>query len=101
MSKTAGIAARCVEEPETLASFAADVCLGLGQSGQKYIPCKYFYDAVGSALFEAITLLPEYGLTRADQRILTRYAHEVAAAVPAPITVAELGSGSAKKTRSL
>jgi L-histidine N-alpha-methyltransferase len=85
----------------TLESFAEDVRRGLGHSGQKYVPCKYFYDAVGSALFEAITQLPEYGLTRADQRILTRYAGEIAAAVSPPVIVAELGSGSARKTRSL
>jgi L-histidine Nalpha-methyltransferase len=101
MPKTAGIALQYEEKAETLGPFAQDVRLGLDHSGQKYIPCKYFYDAVGSALFEAITLLPEYGLTRADQRILTRYADEIAAAVPPPLIVAELGSGSAKKTRAL
>src|SRR5690348_7128285 len=79
MSKTAGTAIPCQER--VFGAFADDVRRGLGHSGQKYIPCKYFYDAVGSALFEAITLLPEYGLTRADQRILTRHADEMAAAV--------------------
>lgn len=101
MPKTAGIAVRCEDSSEALGSFAQDVRLGLGHSGQKYIPCKYFYDAVGSALFEAIALLPEYGLTRADQRILTRHADEIAAALSPPLIVAELGSGSAKKTRLL
>jgi len=52
--------------------FARDVRAGLDQPGQKWIACKYFYDAVGSALFEAISVLPEYGLTRADERILRR-----------------------------
>src|SRR5579864_8921898 len=47
-----------------LAMFARAVRAGLGKLGQKELPCEYFYDAVGSALFEAITLLPEYGLTR-------------------------------------
>ncbi len=79
--------------------FARDVRAGLGQPGQKWIPCKYFYDAVGSALFEAISVLPEYGLTRADERILRRYAGEIAAAVSPPLVVAELGSGSGRKTR--
>lgn len=79
--------------------FARDVRAGLGQPGQKWIPCKYLYDAVGSALFEAISVLPEYGLTRADERILRRHAGEIAAAVSPPLVVAELGSGSGRKTR--
>ena len=41
---------------------------------QKTLPCRYFYDDVGSALFEAITCLPEYGLTRADARVLETHA---------------------------
>ena len=79
--------------------FARDVRAGLDQPGQKWIACKYFYDAVGSALFEAISVLPEYGLTRADERILRRYASEIADAVSPPLVVAELGSGSGRKTR--
>jgi L-histidine Nalpha-methyltransferase len=101
MPKTGEAALGYEEKAETLCQFARDVRLGLGHAGQKYIPCKYFYDAVGSALFDAITVLPEYGLTRADQNILTRYADEIAAAVPPPLIVAELGSGSARKTRLL
>jgi len=88
-----------VTKLDTGAQFARDVRLGLGQAGQKWIPCKYFYDAVGSALFEAISVLPEYGLTRADERILRRYADEIASVVPPPLVVAELGSGSGRKTR--
>ena len=79
--------------------FVRDVRAGLGGSGQRWIPCKYFYDAVGSALFEVIGVLPEYGLTRADERILRRYASEIAAAISPPPVVAELGSGSGRKTR--
>lgn len=86
-------------DTDRLVQFARDVREGLGQSGQKWIPCKYFYDPVGSALFEAISVLPEYGLTRADERILRRYAGEIAAAVSPPLVVAELGSGSGRKTR--
>ena len=44
----------------TVDSFAEDVRDGLGQSGQKTLPSKYLYDDIGSALFEAITRLPEY-----------------------------------------
>lgn len=81
--------------------FASDVRAGLTQKGQKELPSKYFYDDVGSALFEVISHLPEYGLTRADERLLRRHAHEIVDRLPGPIAVAELGSGSGKKTRWL
>src|ERR1022692_307930 len=57
--------------------FAADVRAGLTRSGQKELPSKYLYDDVGSALFEVISRLPEYGLTRADERLLRRHADEI------------------------
>ncbi|HLK05209.1 MAG TPA: L-histidine N(alpha)-methyltransferase, partial [Candidatus Acidoferrum sp.] len=82
-----------------LLEFAADVRTGLTKSGQREILSKYLYDEVGSALFEAICLLPEYGLTRADSRLLRRYAGEMVTRMPLPAHVAELGSGSGKKTR--
>jgi len=50
-------------------------------------------------LFETICVLPEYGLTRADARLLQKYAGEIVRRLPSPIQVAELGSGSGKKTR--
>jgi len=80
-------------------NFAADVRAGLTQSGQKELPSKYFYDEVGSALFEVISRLPEYGLTRADERLLRRHSADIVEAIPGPVAVAELGSGSGKKTR--
>ena len=79
--------------------FAADVRDGLSKSGQKELPSKYFYDELGSSLFEAITLLPEYGLTRADERLLQRYAPEISQHIPFQTMVSELGSGSGRKTR--
>src|SRR5580693_6057243 len=79
--------------------FAADVRDGLTRAGQKELPSKYLYDDVGSALFEVISRLPEYGLTRADERLLQRHAGEIVARLDAPVAVAELGSGSGKKTR--
>jgi L-histidine Nalpha-methyltransferase len=81
--------------------FAADVRTGLARAGQKELPSKYLYDDVGSALFEVISHLPEYGLTRADERLLRRYANEIANRVGGPVAVAELGSGSGRKTRWL
>jgi L-histidine N-alpha-methyltransferase len=75
--------------------FACDVRVGLSKP-QKELYSKYLYDDLGSALFDAITLLPEYGLTRADERILQRHAKEIPREFGA---VAELGSGSGRKTR--
>src|SRR5215813_8528192 len=82
-----------------VSGFAEDVRTGLTKPGQREILSKYLYDEVGSALFEAICLLPEYGLTRADTRLLRRYADEMVARMPSPMHIAELGSGSGKKTR--
>jgi L-histidine Nalpha-methyltransferase len=79
--------------------FAAEVRAGLTRSGQKELPSKYLYDDVGSALFEVISYLPQYGLTRADARLLRRHADDIVDRLSAPVAVAELGSGSGKKTR--
>jgi L-histidine N-alpha-methyltransferase len=84
---------------DAVSEFAVDVLAGLTRHGQKELPSKYLYDATGSALFEVISLLPEYGLTRADERLLQHNAHEIVAQLPRPVIVAELGSGSGKKTR--
>src|ERR1700733_7415300 len=78
---------------------ARDVRAGLLRPGQKELPSKYLYDSVGSALFEVISVLPEYGLTRADERLLRRHSEDVVARLTPPTVVAELGSGSGKKTR--
>lgn len=85
--------------PNAKYEFAADVRDGLMRRGQKELPSKYLYDEVGSALFEVISRLPEYGLTRADERVLRRYANEIVDCITGPVAVAELGSGSGKKTR--
>ena len=82
-----------------VSEFAADVREGLTKSGQRELPSKYLYDEVGSALFEVISVLPEYGLTRADARLLKKHAREIVGLLPSPVHVAELGSGSGKKTR--
>ncbi|HYL63183.1 MAG TPA: L-histidine N(alpha)-methyltransferase [Candidatus Methylomirabilis sp.] len=82
-----------------VSEFAADVRESLMKSGQRELPSKYLYDEVGSALFETICVLPEYGLTRADARLLERHAREIVERLPSPVHVAELGSGSGKKTR--
>ncbi len=81
--------------------FAREVRAGLTRAEQKTLPCRYLYDEVGSALFEAITWLPEYGLTRADTRILTSNATEIVESLPPNLITVELGSGSGMKTRPI
>lgn len=82
-----------------LDELAADVRAGLCGPGQKRLPSRYLYDDLGSALFDAIGYLPEYGLTRADERILRSRAGEIITAMRPPFMVAELGSGGGRKTR--
>jgi len=79
--------------------FARGVRAGLQRSPQKTLPCRYFYDDIGSALFETITRLPEYGLSRADARILESCAAPLVDLLPRRAAVVELGSGSGSKTR--
>jgi L-histidine Nalpha-methyltransferase len=86
---------------QILSEFASDVVIGLSQPGQKELPSKYLYDEVGSALFDVICVLPEYGLSRAGMRILGRHAADIVGRLPSPVIVAELGSGSGQKTRLL
>jgi L-histidine N-alpha-methyltransferase len=77
--------------------FACEVRHGLSKP-QKELPSRYLYDELGSALFDTITVLPEYGLTRADQRLLERHAREIPREFS---SVAEFGSGSGRKTRAV
>ncbi|HLK68168.1 MAG TPA: L-histidine N(alpha)-methyltransferase [Bryobacteraceae bacterium] len=81
--------------------FAREVRAGLLRSDQKTLPCRFLYDEVGSALFEAITYLPEYGLTRADARVIEAHAEDLVDCLPPNVLVAELGSGSGRKTRTI
>ncbi len=81
--------------------FAEDVYRGLAVRCGKAIPPQYFYDSVGSALFEVITLLPEYGLTRADEALLAQHSKEILARFGPCSLMVELGSGSGGKTRHL
>ena len=81
-----------------LSPFAADVQAGLVEASRKKLSPTYLYDDLGSKLFEAITVLPEYGCTRADERILARCSPQIAAQMRARAAVAELGSGCGRKT---
>lgn len=94
------LSADAVPQTETNEAFADAVRHGLNKS-QRELPSCYLYDEVGSALYEAITLLPEYGLSRADERLLFRHADSILSLLPDRLIVTELGSGSARKTRWL
>ncbi|HWF47424.1 MAG TPA: L-histidine N(alpha)-methyltransferase [Bryobacteraceae bacterium] len=91
--------------PATLApvisQFAQDIADGLSNQSQKQLAPRYFYDDLGSALFDAITFLPEYGLTRADEHLLAEHADDIAELVGNVSLIAELGSGSGRKTRHI
>lgn len=77
----------------------ADVVRGLG-ARPKTLPARYFYDAAGSALFDRISALPEYYLTRAEDEILAGTAAAIAART-GPVEIVELGSGDDRKVRHL
>jgi uncharacterized SAM-dependent methyltransferase len=85
---------------DPFAEFASDVAAGL-TAEPKHLSCRYFYDREGSRLFAAICQLPEYYLTRAETEILARHACDIASLFQGDVTVIELGSGSAVKTRLL
>lgn len=78
--------------------FAADVLEGL-QAPRKHLSAKYFYDEVGSRLFEEITKLPEYYPTRTEMRLLRDYGSEIGKLIPEGAALVEFGSGSSKKAR--
>jgi L-histidine Nalpha-methyltransferase len=77
-------------------TFAAEVREYL-QRTPLQLPSKYFYDELGSALFEAICRLPWYRITRAESALLSRHAHDIVAPLAHPVSIAELGCGSGEK----
>jgi dimethylhistidine N-methyltransferase len=79
-------------------AFAVDVIAGLS-AWEKTLPPKYFYDAVGSELFEAITRTPEYYPTRVETALLQQFALEITAGIPEGAVLVEFGSGASAKTR--
>jgi dimethylhistidine N-methyltransferase len=79
---------------------ASEVYEGLTKK-PKSLPPKLFYDATGSALFERITELPEYYLTRTERAILDAHAAEIISAAGSDLSLIELGAGTASKTRLL
>src|ERR1700676_1051080 len=81
-------------------SFRDSVLAGLGHT-PKTLPCKLFYDARGSALFEQICEVPEYYLTRTEIAILETRAKDIAAHIGPNCRLIELGSGASRKVRVL
>ncbi len=92
--------ARLVDLAPEIVSFRDAVLHGLART-PKSIPPMYFYDAQGSALFEAICELPEYYPTRAETAILRGHAAEIAARLGPAAHLIEYGSGGAQKVRPL
>src|SRR6516165_4448082 len=88
------------ESADAASSFVHDVIAGL-TARPKRLPPKYFYDETGARLFEQITALPEYYLTRCELEILRERARDIARFFPAPSALIEFGSGSSKKMRIL
>src|SRR4029434_6957675 len=77
--------------------FLSDVIAGLS-SDPRTLPCKYFYDERGAALFQRICELPEYYITRTEIDILDRHRGEIASQLGAQINLIGLGTGSGTKT---
>jgi len=89
-----------VDSIEVDSDFASELFDGLSAPA-KSIPCRFFYDAAGSALFERITELPEYYPTRAETEILRDHAAKIARDTPPGTVLIEFGSGSSLKTELL
>jgi dimethylhistidine N-methyltransferase len=91
----AGITLRSVQD-----NLAHDIRQAL-TAPVKSLPCKYFYDEQGMALFEQICRLPEYYLTRVETAILKNRADQIIERCPSDLSLVELGSGSSTKSRFL
>ena len=81
-------------------SFGEEVATGLSAAA-KHLPCRFFYDDVGSRLFEQICTLPEYYPTRTEHAILQSAARDIVDAVGSEVALSEFGSGNSSKTRVL
>jgi dimethylhistidine N-methyltransferase len=97
---TPPVAGKLRAAPDGGRVFRRDVLFGLNQS-PKQLPCKYFYDQRGSALFEQICDLDEYYLTRCELAIMEQFAPEMGKAIAEGALLIEFGSGSSIKTRYL
>jgi dimethylhistidine N-methyltransferase len=93
-------APRARERIRDIDDFGDGLLAGL-KSLPKTIPCKYFYDTAGSKLFEKISALPEYYLTRTELSLLSRHAEDIAALIGPDAEIVEFGAGASEKIRIL
>ena len=91
---------KAADKTSTTAQFASDVQYYLSLH-QRQLPSRYFYDELGSALFDAICRLPWYGVTRAELRLLTSHARQLLARAHGLSTIIELGPGNGEKLVAL
>jgi L-histidine Nalpha-methyltransferase len=89
-----------VTRHDALADFTEAVLTGLARPPRS-IPCRFFYDAVGCALFEEITALAEYYPTRVETELLVAHGAEIASLAAGERVLVEFGSGSSRKTSLL
>jgi dimethylhistidine N-methyltransferase len=99
MSGDYSIVGQQVSEPDS-SDLLTDVIAGLS-SNPRTLPCKYFYDERGAALFQKICELPEYYITRTEIDILDRYRAEIASQLGPNTELIGLGTGAGTKTRIL
>src|SRR5438067_13334364 len=92
--------AAVLDRESATSEFFSDVIAGLS-SEPRTLPCKYFYDERGAALFQKICELPEYYITRSEIDILDQQRAEIAAYLGPEISLIGLGTGSGTKTRIL
>jgi len=91
---------RTADKTSVVAQFASDVQYYLQQQPRQ-LPSRYFYDDLGSALFDSICRLPWYGVTRAELRLLAVHGRQILARVPDLTTIIELGPGNGEKLAAL
>jgi L-histidine Nalpha-methyltransferase len=91
---------RAADKTTATAQFASDVQYYLSLQPRQ-LPSRYFYDDLGSALFDAICRLPWYGVTRAERRLLASHGRAILARVPGLSTIIELGPGNGEKLVAL
>jgi L-histidine Nalpha-methyltransferase len=96
----AALPPRTHEEPASIARFANDVHYYL-KLQPRQLPSRYLYDALGSALFDAICLLPWYRITRAETQLLAAHGRSILAHIPRLTRIVELGPGSGEKLATL
>jgi L-histidine Nalpha-methyltransferase len=94
------VISKAADKTAVTAQFASDVQYYLSLA-PKQLPSRYFYDDLGSALFDAICRLPWYGVTRAERRLLMEHGRQVLARVAKLTTIIELGPGNGEKLGAL